>query len=130
MTSEPTYTASKERMVSELIFSSQHTPQISKTALKVQWSLRFAFSYVQPITQRYRQKKNRRKASATIQSPQNIAIRVPQLSITASKVQHPLRFAFSYVQPITQHYKWVKSSLQAVHSPQKIWMIPIYKRTV
>ena len=31
--------------------------------------------------------------------------RVPQKSITDLKVKWPLRFTFSYVQPITQHYK-------------------------
>ena len=31
-------------------------PQLLVTALKVQWPLRFAFSYVQPVTQRYKQK--------------------------------------------------------------------------
>ena len=49
MTGEPTHTASKERMVPELIFSSEHMPQISKTASKVQWPLHFAFSYVQAL---------------------------------------------------------------------------------
>ena len=51
----------------------------------------------------------------------------PQLSKTASKVQ---RFAFSYVQPVTQRYKlraMLESSLQSVQSP---WKIPVYKHTV
>ena len=51
MTGEPTHTESKERMVPELMFSSECMPHLSKTASIVQWPLRFAFSYVQPITQ-------------------------------------------------------------------------------
>ena len=52
MTGEPTHIALKERMVPELIFSSEHVLQLSQTASKVQWPLCFDFSYVQPITQR------------------------------------------------------------------------------
>ena len=54
MTGEPTHTVSKERMGPELMFLSEHVPQLSKTSLKIQWPLRFAFSYFQPVTQRYR----------------------------------------------------------------------------
>ena len=42
-------------MVPELTFLSERMPQLSITALKVQWPLCFAFSYVQPITQHYKQ---------------------------------------------------------------------------
>ena len=56
MTGEPMYIASKERMAPELMFLSERVPELSNTASKVQWSLRFAFSYVQSITQRYRRK--------------------------------------------------------------------------
>ena len=38
------------------MFSSERVPQLSKTASKVQWPLRFTFSYVQPVTQHYRRK--------------------------------------------------------------------------
>ena len=38
------------------MFSSERAPQLSITDLKVKWSLRFAFSYVQPITQCYKQR--------------------------------------------------------------------------
>ena len=55
MTGKSTHTASKEGMVPELTFLSERIPQLSITALKVQWPLRFVFSYVQPITQRYKQ---------------------------------------------------------------------------
>ena len=44
-----------------------------------------------------------------------------------------LRFAFNYVQPVTQRYKQrtvLESSLQSVQSPRKIRTIPIYKCTV
>ena len=56
MTGEPMHTTSKERMAPELMFLSERTPQLSKTASKMQWPLRFAFSYVLPITQHYRRK--------------------------------------------------------------------------
>ena len=56
MTGEPTGTASKERIAPELMFSSKRASQVSNTASKVQWPLRFAFSYIQPITLRYMQK--------------------------------------------------------------------------
>ena len=82
MTCEPTHTASKERMVPELM-------SLSKC--------------------------------------------MPQLSITASKVQQPLHFTFSYVQPVTQRYQWktvLESSLQSTQSPRKIRTIPFYKHTV
>ena len=50
---------------------------------------------------------SRRSAPATIQSPQkyNTEFARPQLSITASKVQPLLHFAFSYFQPVSQRYK-------------------------
>ena len=57
MTGGPTYAASKERMAPELMFLSERVPQLSKTASKVQWPLRFTFSYVQPITQCYKQRQ-------------------------------------------------------------------------
>ena len=56
MTGEPTYTASKERIAPELMLSSEHVPQLSNAASKVQWPLHFAYSYVQPVTQHYRRK--------------------------------------------------------------------------
>ena len=64
---------------------------------------------------------------------ENMTICATYLSITALKVQWPLRFAFSYVQPVTQRYKRrtvIESSLQSVQSPHKIWTIPVYKCTV
>ena len=59
-----------------------------------------------------------------------MTIHAPQLSITASKVQRPLRFAFSYVQPITKRHKCrtvLESYLQSIQPP---WKITMYKRTV
>ena len=44
MTGEPTHTASKERMMQKLMFLSEHAPQLTNIALKVQWPLRFAFT--------------------------------------------------------------------------------------
>ena len=54
VTGEPTNTASKERITPELMFSSN---QLSITDLKVKWLVRFAFSYVQPVTQPYNEKQ-------------------------------------------------------------------------
>ena len=56
MTGEPRHTTSKERMAPGVMFSFEHVPQLSNTALKVQWPLHFAYSYVQLNTQCYRRK--------------------------------------------------------------------------
>ena len=48
------------------MFSSECAPQLSNAASKVQWLLRFAFSYVRPVTQQYRRKTVEESASATI----------------------------------------------------------------
>ena len=98
------HTASNERMAPELIFSSKRVPQLSKHASKVQWPLRFAFSYVQPVTQRYRQKTAEEVPLQQSSHYENMTICMPP-TIIASKVLQPLQFAFSYVQPVTQHYK-------------------------
>ena len=42
MTGEPTHAASKERMVPEVMFLTEHTPQISITESKVKWLLHIA----------------------------------------------------------------------------------------
>ena len=54
MTGEPMHTASKERMAPELMFSSECASQISNTESAV--AITFTFSYVQPVTHRYRRK--------------------------------------------------------------------------
>ena len=54
MTGEPAHTTPKKRMVPELMFLSEHAPQLSIIDSKVKWPLRFTFSYVQPITQHYK----------------------------------------------------------------------------
>ena len=41
MTGEPVHTASKERMVSEVLFLTERIPQLSITELKVNWPLCF-----------------------------------------------------------------------------------------
>ena len=86
MTGEPMHTASKEMMVPEILFSSERVPQLPSTASKVQWPLHFAFSYVQPITQRYRRKTVEEVPLQQSSHHENTTIRVPYLSITASKV--------------------------------------------
>ena len=77
MTGKPTHTASKERMAPELIFSSEHAPQLSNTALKVQWPLRFIFSYVQPVTQHYRRKTVEEVPLQQSSHHKNMTIHVP-----------------------------------------------------
>ena len=62
------------------MFSSEHVPQLSKTASKVQWPLCFTFSYVQPVTQRYRQKKTVEVPLQQCSHLENTMIRAPQLS--------------------------------------------------
>ena len=56
MTDEPVHTASKERMALEVMFSTERVPQISIINSKVKCPSRFAFSYVQPDSQRYEQR--------------------------------------------------------------------------
>ena len=68
MTGEPVHTTSKKRMAPELMFSSEHVPQLSVTDLKMKWSLCFAFSYVQPVTQCYKG-RTVGEAPPSIQSP-------------------------------------------------------------
>ena len=67
------------------MFSSERTPQLSQTTSKVQWPLRFDFSYVQPVTQRYRQKNSKRSPSATIQSPRKYDSRAPNYQLLPRK---------------------------------------------
>ena len=50
------YSASKERMVPEVMFSTECVPQLSITDSKLKWPLHFAFSYVQPVSQHYKQR--------------------------------------------------------------------------
>ena len=50
MTDEPVHTVLEERMVPGLLFSSD---QLSITEM-VKWPLHFVFSFVQPVTQRYK----------------------------------------------------------------------------
>ena len=129
MTDEP---ASKERMAPDLMFSSECMPQLSKTASNVQWPLRFAFSYVQLVTQRYRRK--------TVEVPlqqsshhENRTIRV------ATTINHCLKSSAAITlcfQLCSTHCTalQMKNSVRivsaSVQSPQKIRTIPVYKRTV
>ena len=123
MTGEPTHIASKERMVPELLFSSERVPWLSNTALKVQWPLRFTFSYVQPITQT---KNSRRSASATIQLPQKYDSRAPNYHYCLESAGTiTLRFQLLSLAYYTTRIV-LESSLQ---SPQKIQTFPIYKYT-
>ena len=51
VTGELVHTASKGRMEPEVMFLTERMPQLSITDSKEQWLLRFAFGYVQPVTQ-------------------------------------------------------------------------------
>ena len=54
------------------MFSSERMPQLAKLALKVQWSSRFAFSYVQHVTKCYKRKTELESSLQSVQSPQKI----------------------------------------------------------
>ena len=81
MSGESMYNASKGRMAPELMFSSEHTLQLSKTASK---PLCFTFSYVQPITQRYKQRTVLELSLQSMQSPQKIQT-IPVYKCTVGK---------------------------------------------
>ena len=121
--------------INVFMFSYEHAPQLSNTASKVQWSLRFAFSY-RVCSAHYTalQTKNSRSASATIQLPQkydvSYALTINYCLESAAAITFHFPAMFS---PVTQHYKQrtvLESSLQSIQSPQKIQMIPVYKHTV
>ena len=84
MTGEPTHTASKEMMAPEIMFSTEQAPQLSSTALKVQWPLRFTFSYGQPVTQHYKRRTVLHSSLQSVQSPRKIQT-VPVYKRTAGK---------------------------------------------
>ena len=128
------HTASKERMVPELMFLSEGASQLLKTASKVQWPLCFAFSYVQSVTQHYRRKTVQEVPLQQSSHLENTTIRMPPTInyCLESAAAITLRF-----QLCSAHYNSVinkgtvlESSLQSVHSPWKIRTIPVYKRTV
>ena len=77
MTGEPMHTTSKERMASELMFLYERASQLSQTASKVQWPSCFDFSYVQPVTQRYRRKTVKKVPLQQSSHHENMTIRVP-----------------------------------------------------
>ena len=62
---------------------------VSITALKVQRSLRFAFSYAQPITQRYKQRTVLESSLQLVQSPRKIRT-IPFYKCTVGKPCIPL----------------------------------------
>ena len=105
MTGEPTHTASKERMAPELMFSSERALQLSQTTSKVQWPLRFDFSYVQPVTQHYRRKTVKEVPLQQSSHHENTIRAPPTINYCLESATAILRFTFSYVQPVTQRYK-------------------------
>ena len=120
MTGEPTHTASKERMVPERM------PQLSKTASKAQWTLRFAFSYVQPVTQRYRQKTVEEVPLQQSIHHENMTICTPPTIkyCLESAAAIMLHFQLCSARYTTLQMRTVlESSLQSVQSPQKIQTI-------
>ena len=99
-----------------------------KTASKVQWPLRFAFSYVQPITQHYRRK--------TVEVPLQQSSHHENMIRTPLTINYYLGAAaiMLHFQLCSARYTVLnsvrKSSLQSVQSPRKIWTILIYIATV
>ena len=111
------------------MFSSEHAPAI-KTASKVQWPLRFAFSCVRPNPQRYMRKTVEEVLLQRSSHLENMTIRaLPTVNFCLeSAAAITLRF-----QLCSARYKQrtvLESSQQSVCSPQKIRTIPVYKRTV
>ena len=133
MTGEPTHTASKERMVPELMFSSERVPQLSQTASKMQWPLCFAFSYVQPVTQCYRRKMVKEMPLQQSSHHKNTTIRAPPTinycPVSAAAITLHFQLCSARYTALQQRTE-LESSLQSVQSPRKIQTIPVYKRTV
>ena len=76
MTGEPEHAYYiKRTMASHLMFSSERVPQLSITE-KVKW---FIFSYVQLVTQRYKQ---RTLQEAPLQSIQSLLWKIQEISVT------------------------------------------------
>ena len=59
-------------MVSEVMFSTEHVPQLSITDSNMKWPLRFTFSYVQSISQYYKQRTVEEAPLQSIQSPHKL----------------------------------------------------------
>ena len=104
MTGEPAHTTSKERMMPEINFKSEHAPQLSITDLKVKCPLHFTYSYIQPVIQHYK----RRTVGAAINliiTTNNMDDSHAQLSITTLQEKWLIRFSFTYFQLITRCYE-------------------------
>ena len=133
MTGEPTHTASKERMVPELMFLSERAPQLSKTASKVQWPLRFAFSYVRLITQHYRQITVEEVPLQQSTRHKNTMICVPPTInyCLESAAAITLRFQLCSARYTALQMKNSVRIVSAI-SPvtMEVRLIPVYKRTV
>ena len=69
MIGEPTLTTSKERMVPELIFSSECMPQLSKNCFESAVAIMLRFQLCSAHYTALQMKNSTRSASATIQSP-------------------------------------------------------------
>ena len=122
------HTASKERMVPELMFSSERTPQLSKLFQKCSGHYALLSAMFVPLHSAI-QMKNSRSASAPIQSPRNTICVSPTINYCLeSAAAITLRFQLCSV--CYKQRTVLESSLQSDHSPWKIWMISVYKRTV
>ena len=107
-------------------------PQLSNTALKVQWALCFTFSYVQPVTQCYTQKtveeeplkqsihhKNMIRASPTInycfKSAAAITLRFQLFSAhnTALQMKNRIRIT-SAINPVTTENRQLFTNVQVI----------------
>ena len=103
------YIASKERVVPELMFSSECVTQLSKTASKVQWPLRFAFSYVQPVTQHYRRK--------TVEVPLQQS---SHLENTMIRVPPTINYCLESAAPITLHFQLCSARYTALQMKNSV----------
>ena len=103
------------------MFSSERAPQLSNTAWKVRWSLRFAFSYVHPVTHRYRRKTVKKDFKKCLCSHRFAPPTINYCLESAAAIM----FRFQLCSP---RYKALESSLQSIQSPRKIRTILFYKR--
>ena len=127
MTGEPTHTASKERMAPELMVSSEHAPQLSQTASKVQWRFQLCSArYTAPQT-----KNSKRSPSATILSPRKYDDSRPtNYQLLPHKCSSYITLRFQLCSTRYKQRTVLESFLQSVQSPRKIRTIPVYKHTV
>ena len=103
MTVEPMHTASKERRSPEsfFLFFCLNACSSYQILLESTVAIMLCFQLCSAHYTVLQMKAIEEAPLQSIQSPQNLMICALQLSITASKLQWPLCFTFSYVHPVT-----------------------------